>query len=284
MNKQPDPSNRDLTGVQPLSQKKGALPRSIARTIHKLKADFSPQAEEQFVREFRISRNKTRAALRFLLLLVIVPLLTHNLSKLLLVSPIVERMRGENTPQIFLNYAMEEEALSELKKFEKKLRFQSLLHQEPSLSAEIIEEKVKEKAIEIAKEFREKSNSTISNVFANLISLIAFAVVVATSRREIAILKSFIDEIVYGISDSAKAFLIIMSTDIFVGFHSPDGWEVILEGVTESFGLPANRSAIFIFIATVPVILNSIFKYLIFNYLSRMSPSSLATMKEMDDS
>jgi hypothetical protein len=33
------------------------------------------------------------------------------------------------------------------------------------------------------------------------------------------------DEIVYGLSDSAKAFIIILFTDMFVGFHSPHGWE-----------------------------------------------------------
>nr|WP_298908966.1 hypothetical protein [uncultured Nostoc sp.] len=89
--------------------------------------------------------------------------------------------------------------------------------------------------------------------------------------------------IVYGLSDSAKAFLIILFTDIFVGFHSPDGWEVLLEGLAEHLGLPASRNTIFFFIATFPVILNTIFKYWIFRYLSRLSPSALATLKEMDE-
>ncbi len=283
VNKHRNSSDRDLTGVEPVSKKTGVLPRSIARTINRIKADFSPKAEEEFIKDFQISRNRTRTAVRFLATLVIVPILTQQLSKQFLLGPIVDRMRSDNTLRIFLNSEMEEEALGELKTFEEKLKFQILLHKAPSLSPEVLEEKVKQKAIEIAKEFREKSSRTISNVFANLISLFAFAVVVATSRREIAIVKSFMDEIVYGISDSAKAFLIIMFTDIFVGFHSPDGWEVILEGFTENFGLPANRSVIFMFIATFPVILNSIFKYWIFNYLSRMSPSSLATLKEMDE-
>ncbi len=283
VNKQPDSSDKNLTGVQPVSKKTGVLPRSIARTFNKIKADFSPKAQEQFIEDFQISKSKTRSAVSFLAMLVILPILTQNLSKQFLVNPIVERIRGENTSKIFLNYQMEEEALRELKTFEEKLKFQSLLHYTPSLSPEVVEAKVKQKAIEIAKEFRQKSSSAISNVFANLISIIAFAIIVATSKREIAILKSFMDEIVYGISDSAKAFLIIMFTDIFVGFHSPDGWEVILEGFTENLGLPANRSAIFTFIATFPVILNSIFKYWIFNYLSRMSPSALATLNEMDE-
>jgi hypothetical protein len=178
---------------------------------------------------------------------------------------------------------MEEEALEKLNNFKQQLRFQSFLHKTPPLSENALDERVKKKAIEIVKEFREKSSNSISNVFADLISLGAFAVIVVNSRREIAILKSFMDELVYGISDSAKAFFIIMFSDIFVGFHSPDGWEVILEGFTEHLGLPPNRSVIFMFIATFPVILTSFFKYWIFNYLSKLSPSALATLKEMDE-
>ena len=71
---------------------------------------------------------------------------------------------------------------------------------------------------------------------------------------------------------------------MFVGFHSPHGWIVILEEFAEHLGIPPARDIIFIFIATVPVILDTICKYWIFRYLSRISPSSLATFKEMNES
>ncbi len=278
-----DSSKINEMRVTPASQKTGFLPRSLGRTFNKIKSDFSPQAEEQYIRNFQISRNRTRIAIRFLIMLIVVPLLTQYLSKQLLISPIVGRVRGENTPQIFLNEEMEEKALQELKFYEKQLRFESLLRKSPPISPEVVEVKVKEKAKEIAENFRQESQNAISNVFANLVSLIAFAFVIATSKREIVIVKSFIDDMIYGLSDSAKAFLIILFTDIFVGFHSPHGWEVILEGVAAHLGLPANRNAIFLFIATFPVILDTIFKYWIFRYLSRLSPSALATLKEMDE-
>ncbi|MEM9151876.1 MAG: proton extrusion protein PcxA, partial [Cyanobacteria bacterium P01_F01_bin.3] len=83
--------------------------------------------------------------------------------------------------------------------------------------------------------------------------------------------------------DSAKAFIIILLTDTFVGFHSPHGWEVLLEGVADHLGLPANRNFIFLFIATFPVILDTVFKYWIFRYLNRISPSAVATYKTMNE-
>ncbi|MBN3990332.1 MAG: proton extrusion protein PcxA [Nostoc sp. NMS2] len=280
INKQPGSYNIKRL---PPNQNTRVLPGSIGRTINRIKGDFSPQGEEEFVRNYRISQNRTRIGVKFLLTLMIVPLLTQILSKEFLVTSILEKTRGENTSQIFINSDMEKEALHELSNFQHNLRFESLLNHAPALSPEVIKEKVKDKAIEIAEEFNIKTKSAVSNVFADLISLISFSMIIVFSKREIVIVKSFIDNIVYGLSDSAKAFIIILFTDIFVGFHSPDGWEVLLEGFAEHLGLQASRNAIFLFIATFPVILNTIFKYWIFRYLSRLSPSALATLKEMDE-
>jgi hypothetical protein len=235
------------------------------------------------VRNYRISKNRTKTSIRFILTLIIVPFLTQQLSKSFLVYPILERYRENNINQVFINSDMEKEALHELHNYQQSLRFEYFLNQAPPISSEVIKEKLKDKAIEIADEFNIKYNSAISNVFADSISLISFGIVVLLSKKEIVIVKSFIDNIVYGLSDSAKAFLIILSTDIFVGFHSPEGWEVILEGLAEHLGLPGNKTIVFFFIATFPVILNTIFKYWIFRYLSRLSPSALATLKEMDE-
>ncbi|MBG1242960.1 proton extrusion protein PcxA [Nostoc sp. NZL] len=267
----------------PPSQKAEVFPRSIGKTVNRIKADLTPQAEEEFVRNHRFSRNRTRIALKFLLTLIILPILTQHLSKEFLVIPILEKNRVNNTTQIFINSDMEKEALHKLYNFQQNLRFEYLLNQAPPISSEGIKQKIKDKAIEISEELHIKNNSAISNIFADLISLICFGMFVALSKREIVLVKSFIDNIVYGLSDSAKAFLIILFTDIFVGFHSPDGWEIILEGLAEHLGVAASRNAIFLFIATFPVILNTIFKYWIFSYLSRLSPSALATLKEMDE-
>jgi len=123
----------------------------------------------------------------------------------------------------------------------------------------------------------------VKNVFSDLAAIAMFVVVMMFSRREIAILKSFMDEVVYGLSDSAKAFIIILLTDIFVGYHSPHGWEVLLENLARHLGLPESRDFIFLFIATFPVILDTVFKYWIFRYLNRISPSAVATYRNMNE-
>jgi CemA family len=276
-------SPRANPGNEPPVDKTGVLPRSIGRTINRIKEELDSESEEEVLRRYRAARAKTTGAIRFLLALIIIPLLTQQLSKHFIVSPIVERVRTEETSQVFLNHEWEEEAFEELQAFEEGLKFEALTGSTPEITEEQQEELVKQKALEIAEEFRGKSKNAVSNVFADMIALGAFVVTLLFNRDAIGTLQAFMDTLVYGLSDSAKAFIIILSTDIFVGFHSPHGWEVLLEGLANHLGVAANKSMISLFIATVPVVMDTMFKYWIFRYLSRMSPSTVATLKEMDE-
>ena len=259
------------------------LPRSIFTTISRLQTELDPNAEVEVVRSFRQTQKMTIISIRFILLLIIIPLLTHQISKVLVVGPIVDSLRHEESQEIFINEEMEEEALTELEKFAERIRFESMITNAPPLSSMVLEAKMSEKAQEIAREFRQSGSNAIKNVFCDLLSVFAFIILLLTSRSSILVLKDFFDYVVYGLSDSAKAFIIILFTDIFVGFHSPHGWEVILEGLSHHWGLPANRDFIFLFIATFPVILDTIFKYWIFRYLNRISPSAVATYHNMNE-
>ncbi|MGF1569848.1 MAG: proton extrusion protein PcxA [Nodosilinea sp.] len=266
-----------------LSDRVSVLPRSILRTVDRIRQDLDPNAEQQVVKDFRSSKAKTTAAIKFLLLLVIVPLLVQQFSKTYVVGPVVDHIRGGREAQVFLNIEMEEDALHELQQFEERLRFEVLLGKAPSLTEQNIEDQVRSRATEIEENYRHQSSDAVKNVFADILAATAFALLLIYRKQDVAILKSFIDEIVYGLSDSAKAFIIILFTDIFVGFHSPHGWEVLLEGLSRHFGFPADRNFIFLFIATFPVILDTVFKYWIFRYLNRISPSAVATYKNMNE-
>ncbi|WP_397321474.1 proton extrusion protein PcxA [Nostoc sp. UCD120] len=273
--KKPKPKGKvDTTGV---------LPRSILSTITRLQVELDPNSEKEVIQNFRQTQRRTIISIRFILLLIIIPLLTHQIAKAFVVGPSVEHFRSSDQMQIFINSEMEEEALEKLERFEEKLKFENLIINAPPLSSEQMEVKMTNKALELAEEFRQESSNAIKNVFADMFSVVAFIWLLLVSKSSIAVVKDFFDNIVYGLSDSAKAFIIILFTDIFVGFHSPHGWEVLLEGVSRHWGLPANRDFIFLFIATFPVILDTIFKYWIFRYLNRISPSAVATYRNMNE-
>ncbi|MEB3224567.1 MAG: proton extrusion protein PcxA [Synechococcus sp.] len=276
----------DKPKIETVSDKTGVVPRSILRTFSRIQREIDPQsteAEEEVVSKFRRSRNKTAISVKFLLTLVIVPLLVHQLTKIAIAPFVESHFFTEDSPTLFANLDLEDEAFGELEHYRATLEMRQLVGLAPKLTEAEITEKLQEKATEITEQYRARSHNAYENIFSDICSFFAFVGVLLFSKREIAILKGFLDEIVYGLSDSAKAFLIILFTDIFVGYHSPHGWEVILENVAKHFGIAESRDFNFLFIATFPVILDTVLKYWIFRYLNRISPSAVATYRNMNE-
>ncbi|OKH16006.1 proton extrusion protein PcxA [[Limnothrix rosea] IAM M-220] len=266
--------------------KTGLVPRSILSTFSRIQQEIDPKsqaAEEEVVTKFRRSRNKTAVSIKFLLMLVIIPLLVHQLSKIAITPFVEEHFFTEASPALFANNDLEDEAFAELEHYRASLEMRRIVGFAPALDEAEMQDKIRERATEIALEYRDRSYNAYENIFADICSFFAFVVVLLASKREIAVLKSFLDEVVYGLSDSAKAFLIILFTDIFVGYHSPHGWEIVLESVAKHFGLAESRDFNFLFIATFPVILDTVLKYSIFRYLNRISPSAVATYRNMNE-
>lgn len=260
------------------------IPRSILRTANRFRKELDPDpsTEEDILQDFRVSRTRTQGAVRFLLLLAIVPLLTQVFMKYVIVGPIVDRFQGTEKIEIIINPEIENKVFNELSHYEQRLKFQSLTSAVPTPEAEI-NQKLRQRATELSDEYQWELTEPVKNIVADFFSLIVFAILIIRGRQQIEVLKSFFDEIIYGLSDSAKAFIIILFTDVFVGFHSPHGWEVIVESTLSHFGLPLNQNFINVFIATFPVMLDTVFKYWIFRYLNQISPSAVSTYRTMNE-
>jgi len=264
-------------------EKVGPVPRSISRTFEKFKKELDPNSEAEAMEEFIISRYQTVTSIRYIMILLIVPVIVDQVSKTLIFGPAVDYFWNKSQPDIFLNESQEERAFAELQRYEERVHFEMLIGKIPASSYESMEKTIKIKAVKLAKEYAMESADSIKNILADITSLASFIWLIIGGQRQVYILKSFINELIYGLSDTAKAFLIILFTDMFVGFHSPHGWEVIIEVLLRHFGLPESRDFIFLFISTFPVILDTIFKYWIFRYLNKVSPSAVATYHNMNE-
>ena len=258
------------------------LPRSLLGVFDSVRRQLDPASEESVVAGFRRRRDSTLVSLRILLLLVLVPLLIQQVSGTYLIAPALEHF----SPQLsFLSESkpqLEERAVEQLRVYKEELEFEALLKGEDPPSSEQLVQKLTQRAAELKQDADQESVRALRNVLSDFAGLIAFVVLCLVSRKQLRVLRGFLDEAIYGLSDSAKAFAIILFTDIFVGYHSPEGWTVLLEGIAHHLGLPVQENFIMLFIATFPVILATIFKYWIFRYLNRVSPSSVATLKGMN--
>lgn len=88
----PDNANDDSSN-EALTSRSGVLPRSILRTVDRIKKDLDPDAEVEVVRSFRNSKTQTTIAITFVLQLIIIPLLAQYLSKNFVIGPIVDQGR-----------------------------------------------------------------------------------------------------------------------------------------------------------------------------------------------
>nr|QIA46895.1 chloroplast enveloppe membrane protein [Pandorina colemaniae] len=137
--------------------------------------------------------------------------------------------------------------------------------------------KYQEKAIELATYYNNHSIEAITNFFADLLSLCTLLYLLITLSIQINITKSFLLEVFFGLDDSKKSLLILLITDLLVGYHSSNLWELFFEFIFNHYGIPESQTGIFLLVATLPVLLDVLFKYLIFRHLNRSSPATVAT-------
>ena len=283
----------------------GLIPRSIIRPFERFKKQLFPGSEMLVIQEFRISRYQVIVSVQCLLTLIFVPLLVNILSKVFFITPLVDYVWNKYQNEIFLNIQQQNSALAELKSFEEKIYFESLLdlnstNNDPILFDSInldnkfkleennfelkssqLRQKIQLKTFEIASLYNKESIQAISNLFADFFSFCSLGLVFIFMKPQLIILKSFLAESLYSLSDTTKSFLLILSTDLLVGFHSPRGWEVFLEWFFHHFGLSENAEFMSLFVATFPVFLDTVFKYWIFRSLNKISPSTVATYHNM---
>ena len=129
--------------------------------------------------------------------------------------------------------------------------------------------------------YHQQSLSIITNWIIDLVTLLFFFVLLILLTPQILILKTFCIESLLSLSETTKCFFLIFFLDLLVGFHSSKSWEIFLQFFIEHFGLQIHPNFIAFFISTFPVLLDTIFKYWIFRYLNKISPSTVATYQAM---
>jgi len=139
----------------------------------------------------------------------------------------------------------------------------------------------RKKTRELANHYNNESISALTNLLADFMGLLILLFLLVNMKMSLMNTTAFLSESFFSLKDSKKAFLMLLFTDLLVGFHSPRGWEVIFHFLFEHFGLPENHNIIFLLVGTFPVLLDALFKYWIFRHLNRHSPATVATFQAM---
>nr|YP_010731087.1 putative heme-binding protein [Ochna integerrima]YP_010731171.1 putative heme-binding protein [Ochna serrulata]WEG37827.1 putative heme-binding protein [Ochna integerrima]WEG37911.1 putative heme-binding protein [Ochna serrulata] len=188
-----------------------------------------------------------------------------------------------NKYETFLNDIHEKGILKKFIELEELLLLDEMIKEYPETHLQKFPIAVHKETIQLLKMHNEQRIHTILHFSTNIISFVILSVYSILGNEELIILNSWVQEFLYNLSDTIKAFSILLLTDLCIGFHSPHGWELMIGSVYKDFGFAHNDQIISGLVSTFPVIIDTIFKYWIFRYLNRVSPSLVVIYHSMND-
>uniref|UniRef100_UPI00300108CE chloroplast envelope membrane protein n=1 Tax=Mandragora caulescens TaxID=337183 RepID=UPI00300108CE len=185
--------------------------------------------------------------------------------------------------EIFLNNSQEKSLLDKFIEFEELLFLDEMIKEYSETHLEEFGIGIHKETIQLIKIQNENRIHTILHLSTNIICFIILSGYSILGNEKLVILNSWAQEFLYNLSDTVKAFSILLLTDLCIGFHSPHGWELMIGSIYKDFGFVHNDQIISGLVSTFPVILDTIFKYWIFRYLNRLSPSLVVIYHSMND-
>nr|QXO87577.1 envelope membrane protein [Jasminanthes maingayi] len=185
--------------------------------------------------------------------------------------------------EIFLNDIQERGILEKFIELEELLVLDEMIEEYSETRLHKLTLGIQKETIQLIKIHNEDRIHTIFHFSINIICFVILSGYSILGNEELGILNSWAQEFLYNLSDTVKAFCILLLTDLCIGFHSPHGWELLIGSVYKDFGFVQNDQIISGLVSTFPVILDTVFKYWIFHYLNRVSPSLVVIYHSMND-
>nr|YP_009771013.1 CemA [Parkinsonia africana]QIT01715.1 CemA [Parkinsonia africana]QVX29676.1 envelope membrane protein [Parkinsonia aculeata] len=185
--------------------------------------------------------------------------------------------------EIFLNDIQEKSILKKFIELEELLLLDEMITEYPETRLQNLRIGIYKETIQLIKTHNEDRIHTILHFSTNIICFVILSGYSILGNQELIILNSWVQEFLYNLSDTIKAFSILLLTDLCIGFHSTHGWELMIGSVYKDFGFAHNDQIISGLVSTFPVILDTILKYWIFRYLNRVSPSLVVIYHSMND-
>ncbi|XP_057981440.1 chloroplast envelope membrane protein isoform X2 [Malania oleifera] len=234
--------------------------------------------------EDRVFRYASTNSAKFLAVLLIIPSALDFLVHDYVLMPFLDRY-VKTVPlaaeMLDVRRHQKLEMVKELKLTKARIQLEVEIGKSPPLSDEETWWELRHKALELRDEWRLENRRAFANIFSDVVFGISLFILLYFNQSKVALLKFTGYKIINNISDSGKAFLIILITDIFLGYHSESGWQTLLEIIAQHYGIEVDQSAITIFVCFVPVVIDACVKLWLFKFLPRLSPRVANIFREM---
>ena len=224
----------------------------------------------------------TQIAVRYVARLIGIPLVTGFVISRALADPILNFSLRNNPDAFELSEMQKVEGAEAVHIEETRLRLDMAIGRAPPMTELQMFEHLAEFAAEVQEEERHHNETILINAVSDSVSFATFAGILAQPTRSREATKNTLARLFYGLSDIAKAVLIILVADTLLGYHSEEGWHGLIELVAGHYGIEPSEEGVVIFVGVVPVIIDVLFKYWIFIGLNRISPGAVVTIKVVD--
>lgn len=213
---------------------------------------------------------------KFLALLIVVPWVLDFLVHDYVMMPFLDRY-VEKVPLaaeiLDVRRSQKLQMIKDLNIEKARFRFEVEIGKSPPLSDEEFWSELREKAVELRDEWRLENRQAFANIWSDMVYGVTLFLIMYFNQSKVAMLKFTGYKLLNNISDSGKAFLIILVSDILLGYHSEAGWHSLVEIILEHYGLETDQAAVTFFVCLVPVALDVFIKFWVYKYLPRLSPS-----------
>nr|YP_010982302.1 CemA protein [Cystorchis variegata]QXO03095.1 chloroplast envelope protein [Cystorchis variegata]WOE90807.1 CemA protein [Cystorchis variegata] len=185
--------------------------------------------------------------------------------------------------EILLNNIQEKNVLEKFMELEELFLLDEMIKEYSETHMQRLRIGMHKEMIQLVKRHNESHFHIILDFSTNLICFAILSSYFVMGNEELFFLNSWIQEFLYNLNDTIKAFSILLVTDLWIGFHSTHGWELMIGSIYNDFGLAENDQILSGLVSTFPVILDTIVKYWIFHFLNRVSPSLVVIYHSMNE-
>lgn len=169
-------------------------------------------------------------------ILLVAPLITGWILSSIIANPIFTAITSWNPHAFEISEKQKVEGAKEVHKAEMRMRMDAAIGRAPPLSYNELQAQLRHEAHELVEEFQEKNKHNVLNVISDGISATTGFIILVKDKEGRGILFRTFGRVFSGLSDTAKAFMIIASTDILLGYHSEEGWTAAIRLITAHYG------------------------------------------------
>jgi len=181
------------------------------------------QLDDDLTYEDKLFQFTTKTTVKFVALLVIVPwavsfvfhdyVMVPFLNRYVELVPFAAQLLDVRKDQkLYMVDVLKQEKLM--------LHFEAEIHMAPLPSEEELWEHMRHKARELREDLRLENRKSFANIWSDMVAAITAFFILVFNQSKVELLRFTGSRILKGISETGKAFLLILVTDIFLGYSS----------------------------------------------------------------